>query len=118
MKSNGDFKLAISSFENNLADYYITNDMASISKFCADKYNGIMDTSPTFKYSNIATSLITSYVLDTQETWLNISDSYRIYSDLNGLFFIAYNLVTAYFALNLIMGIMFRYFNEDYKRKT
>ena len=118
MKSNGDFKLAISSFENNLADYYITNDMASISKFCADKYNGIMDTSPTFKYSNIATSLITSYVLATQEAWPNISDSYRIYSDLNGLFFVAYNLVTAYFALNLFTGIMFRYFNEAYKRET
>ena len=118
MKSNGDFKLAISSFENNLADYNITNDISSISKFCADKYNGIMDTGPTFKYSNIATSLITSYVLATQEAWPNISDSYRIYSDLNGLFFVAYNLVTAYFALNLFTGIMFRYFNEAYKRET
>ena len=118
MKSNGDFKLAISSFENNLADYNITNDISSISKFCADKYNGIMDTGPTFKYSNIATSLITSYILATQEAWPNISDSYRIYSDLNGLFFVAYNLVTAYFALNLFTGIMFRYFNEAYKRET
>ena len=118
MASDGSFKLAISSFENNLVDYEITNDMSSISKFCADKYNGIMDTGPTFKYSNIATSLITSYVLATQEAWPSISNSYRIYSDLYGLFFVAYNLVTAYFALNLFTGIMFRYFNEAYKKET
>ena len=118
MKSNGFFKLAISSFENNLADYEITNDMPSIAKFCADKYNGIMDTGPTFKYSNIANSIITSYVLATQEAWPDISNSYRIYSDYYGLFFVAYNLVTAYFALNLFTGIMFRYFNEAYKRET
>jgi hypothetical protein len=118
MKSDGTFGLAISSFENNLADYEISNDMESISKFCADKYNGIMDTGPAFKYSNIATSLITSYVLATQEAWPNISNSYRIYSDLYGLYFVAYNLVTAYFALNLFTGIMFRYFNEAYKRET
>ena len=77
-----------------------------------------MDTGPTFKYSNIATSIITSYVLATQEAWPEISNSYRIYSDLYGLFFIAYNLVTAYFVLNLFTGIMFRYFNEAYKRET
>ena len=118
MSTDGTFKLAISSFENNLADYEITNDMSSISKFCADKYNGIMDTGPTFKYSNIATSLITSYVLATQEAWPAISNSYRVYSDFYGLFFVAYNLVTAYFALNLFTGIMFRYFNEAYKRET
>ena len=118
MKSDGTFGLAISSFENNLADYEISNDMESISKFCADKYNGIMDTGPAFKYSNIATSIITSYVLATQEAWPNISNSYRIYSDLYGLYFVAYNLVTAYFALNLFTGIMFRYFNEAYKRET
>ena len=118
MKSNGTFKLAIESFENNLADYEITNDMSSISKFCADKYNGIMDTGPTFKFSNIATSLITSYILATQEAWPSISNSYRMYNDLYGLFFVVYNLVTAYFALNLFTGIMFRYFNEAYKRET
>ena len=118
LNNDGSFKLAIGSFEDNLADYEVTNDMASIAKFCADKYNGIMDTGPTFKYSNIANSLVTSYVLATQESWPAISDSYRIYSDLNGLFFVAYNLVTAYFALNLFTGIMFRYFNEAYKRET
>ena len=118
INTDGTFKLAIETFENNLADYEITNDMPSISKFCADKYNGIMDTGPIFKYSNIATSLITSYVLATQESWPKISNSYRIYNDLYGLFFVAYNLVTAYFALNLFTGIMFRYFNAAYKRET
>ncbi len=118
MKSDGSFKLAITSFENNLVDYEINNDMASISKFCADKYNGIMDTGPSFKYSNIATSIITSYVLSTQEAWPNIMNSYRIYSDYYGLFFVAYNLLASYFVLNLFTGIMFRYFNEAYKKET
>ena len=118
MNSDGTFKLAISSFENNLIDYEISNDMESISSFCAEKYNGIMDTGPEFKYSNIATSIITSYVLSTQEAWPEIMNSYRIYSDYYGLFFVAYNLVTAYFVLNLFTGIMFRYFNEAYKKET
>ena len=118
MKSDGSFKLAISSFENNLIDYEINNDMASIGKFCADKYNGIMDTGPSFKYSNIATSLIASYVLSTQEGWPTIMNTYRIYSDLYGLFFLAYNLLASYFVLNLFTGIMFRYFNEAYKKET
>jgi len=118
MDSKGSFKLAIGSFEDNLADYEIPNDMSSISSFCANKYNGIMDTGPAFKYSNIATSIITSYVLSTQEAWPDIMNSYRIYSDLYGLFFVAYNLVTAYFVLNLFTGIMFRYFNEAYKKET
>ena len=118
MDSKGGFKLAISSFEDNLADYEISNDMPSISTFCANKYNGIMDTGPAFKYSNIATSIITSYVLSTQEAWPDIMNSYRIYSDYYGLFFVAYNLVTAYFVLNLFTGIMFRYFNEAYKKET
>ena len=118
MKSNGTFKLAISSFENNLADYEVTNDMPSISTFCANKYNGIMDTGPSFKYSNIATSIITSYVLSTQEAWPEIMNTYRIYSDYYGIFFLAYNLLVAYFVLNLFTGIMFRYFNEAYKKET
>jgi len=117
MNSDGTFKLVISSFENNLIDYEISNDMESISSFCADKYNGIMDTGPEFKYSNIATSIITSYVLSTQEAWPEIMNSYRIYSDYYGLLFVAYNLVTAYFILNLFTGIMFHYFNEAYKKE-
>ena len=117
MKSNGSFKLAISSFNNNLADYEVSNDMPSISTFCANKYNGIMDTGPTFKYSNIINSIITSYVLSTQEGWPDIMNSYRIYGDIYGAFFIIYNLVVAYFFLNLFTGIMFRYFNEAYSRE-
>ena len=117
MKSDGSFDLAISSFENNLADYEVSNDMPSISDFCASKYNGIMDTGPTFKFANIANSIITSYVLSTQEGWPEIMNSYRIYGDIYGAFFIIYNLVVAYFFLNLFTGIMFRYFNEAFSRE-
>ena len=117
MKDNGFFDLAISSFENNLADYEISNDMPSISNFCASKYNGIMDTGPTFKFSNIINSIITSYVLSTQEGWPDIMKSYRIYGDIYGAFFIIYNLVVAYFFLNLFTGIMFKYFNEAFSRE-
>ena len=114
---NGAFDLAISSFEDNLAEYKIKNDMVSISNFCASKYNGIMDVGPTFKFSNIATSLITSYVLSTQEGWPDIMNSYRIYDQTYGIFFIIYNLVVAYFFLNLFTGIMFRYFNEAFSKE-
>jgi hypothetical protein len=117
LQNNGSFKLAISSFNDNLADYEINNDMPAISTFCANKYNGIMDTGPTFKFSNIATSIITSYVLSTQEGWPDIMNSYRIYGDVYGAFFIVYNLVVAYFFLNLFTGIMFRYFNEAFSRE-
>ena len=118
LQSDGSFNLATDGFENNLVYYEINNDFPSISNFCSDKYNGIMDTGPTFMYSNIATSLITSYVLATQEAWPEIMDSYRIFGDTNGLFFIVYNIVVSYFVLNLFTGIMFRYFNEAYKRET
>ena len=117
MENDGSFKLAISSFNNNLADYEINNDMPSISKFCADKYNGIMDTGPSFKYSNIVNSIITSYVLSTQEGWPDIMNSYRIYGEIYGAFFIVYNLVVSYFFLNLFTGIMFRYFNDAYSKE-
>ena len=117
LQNNGSFKLAISSFNDNLADYEINNDMPAISTFCANKYNGIMDTGPTFKFSNIANSFITSYVLSTQEGWPDIMNSYRIYGDIYGAFFIVYNLVVAYFFLNLFTGIMFRYFNEAFSRE-
>ena len=118
MKSDGFFTLATDGFENELIYYEINNDFPSISNFCSDKFNGIMDTGPTFMYSNIATSIITSYVLATQEAWPEIMDSYRIFNDVNGLFFVVYNLVVSYFVLNLFTGIMFRYFNEAYKRET
>ena len=114
---NGIFDLAINSFEDTLSEYKVKNDMPSISKFCADNYNGIMDTGPAFKFSNIASSLVTSYVLSTQEGWPDIMNSYRIYDDTYGIFFIVYNLVVAYFFLNLFTGIMFKYFNDAYSRE-
>ena len=118
LKSDGTFTLATDGFEDKLVDYEVNNDINSITTFCSDKFNGIMDTGPTFMFSNIATSIITSYVLATQEAWPEIMDSYRIFSDVNGLFFVVYNLVVSYFVLNLFTGIMFRYFNEAYKRET
>ena len=118
LQSDGTFSLATDGFEDKLVDSGISNDFPSISNFCSDKFNGIMDTGPTFMYSNIATSLITSYILSTQEAWPEIMNSYRIFEDANGFFFLVYNLVVAYFALNLFTGIMFRYFNEAYKRET
>ena len=118
MKSDGTFTLA-EGFEDDFASNdNVNNDFPSILNFCSDRYNGIMDTGPTFLYSNIATSIITSYILATQEAWPEIMNSYRIFSDYNGIFFLVYNLVVSYFVLNLFTGIMFRYFNEAYKRET
>ena len=117
LRENGIFDLAISSFEDNLVKFKIRNDMPSIAKFCSDNYNGIMDTGPAFKFSNIGTALVTSYVLSTQEGWPDIMNSYRVYDETYGLFFIVYNLVVAYFFLNLFTGVMFRYFNEAYSRE-
>ena len=114
---SGSFNLAIKSFEDNLMEFKIRNDMPSIMKFCSDNYNGIMDTGPAFKFSNIATSLVNSYVLSTQEGWPDIMNSYRVYDETYGIFFIVYNLVVAYFFLNLFTGVMFRYFNEAYSRE-
>ena len=98
---NGMFDLAIDSFEDNLVEYKVRNDMPSLTNFCAKKYNGIMDTGPAFKFSNIGTALVTSYVLSTQEGWPDIMNSYRIYGESYGIFFIVFNLVVAYFFLNL-----------------
>ena len=117
LKQNGSFNLATNSFNNILALYEVRNDITSISKFCADKYNGIMDTGPAFKFSNIKTSLITSYILSTMEGWPDIMNSYRIYDDLYGIYFIGFNFIVAYFFLNLFTGIMFKYFNEAYSRE-
>ena len=70
-----------------------------------------MDTGPAFKFTNILTSFITAYVLSTMEGWPDIMNSYNIYGNYYGIFFIVYNLVVAYFFLNLFTGIMFRCFN-------
>jgi hypothetical protein len=81
------FNLATDSFNNLLALYEIKNDISSIATFCADKFNGIMDTGPAFKFSNLKTSLITSYILSTMEGWADIMNSYRIYNDYYGFYF-------------------------------
>ena len=117
MNSDGSFGLAVDSFDSEMVDAGISNDKESISNFCSNRYNGIMDTGPAFKFSNIFTSIIASYVLSTQEGWPDIMNSYRIYGDVNGIFFIIYNLVVAYFFLNLFTGIMFRYFNDAYSKE-
>ena len=77
MQSDGTFTLATDGFEDDLVYYNVNNDLASILDHCSDMYNGIMDTGPTFLYSNIATSIITSYILATQEAWPEIMDSYQ-----------------------------------------
>ena len=117
LKQDGSFNLATNSFNNMLAIYEVNNDITSITKFCADKFNGIMDTGPSFKFSNFETSLITSYILSTMEGWPDIMNSYRIYNDYYGIYFIAFNLIVAYFFLNLFTGIMFNYFNLAYKKE-
>ena len=117
LNSDGYFDLAISSFNNILIDYEVPNNMVSISNFCSQKYNGIMDTGPSFKFSNIANSIITSYVLSTMEGWPDIMYSYTVYNDYYGIFFIVYNLVVAYFFLNLFTGILFKYFNAAFKKE-
>ena len=115
--NNGEYSV-IDSFEENLEKNKIKNDMSSINYFCYKKYNGIMDTIPTFKFTNIAESLVTSYVLSTQEGWPDIMNSYRVYKDSFSIFFIIYNLVVAYFFLNLFTGIMFKYFNDGFSKET
>ena len=117
LNNEGYFDLAIESFKDNLLDYEIPDNMVSISNFCASRYNGIMDTGPAFKFSNIVTSFITSYCLSTMEGWPDIMNSYTIYESYYGIYFIVANLVVAYFFLNLFTGIMFRYFNEAFKRE-
>ena len=117
LNNEGYFSLAIESFKDILLDYDISDNMVSISNFCANRYNGIMDTGPAFKFSNIATSFITSYCLSTMEGWPDIMNSYTIYEMYYGIYFIVANLVVAYFFLNLFTGIMFRYFNEAFKRE-
>ena len=117
LKEKGYFDLATNSFKKELDLFNIKNDITSITKYCADKFNGIMDTGPTFKFSNLKTSLITSYILSTMEGWPDIMNSYRIYSNYYGIYFVAFNLIVAYFFLNLFTGIMFKYFISAYKRE-
>ena len=117
-RNDGIFELSQGTFDAEFLEANnITNQMTSISDFCDRTYNGIMDTGPTFKFSNIVTAFITSYVLSTMEGWPDIMNSYRIYGNQYGIFFVIFNLVVSYFFLNLFTGIMFKYFNEAYKRQ-
>ena len=117
IKAVSHFDLAAGDFSENLRNYKINGDMISIQDFCGDMYNGIMDTGPAFKFSNIFISIITSYVLSNTEGWPDIMNSYRIYSDFYGIFFIVYILVVSSFFINLFTGIMFKYFNESWSRE-
>ena len=100
MNSDGSFNLAVDSFDSEMIDGGISNDKESISNFCSNKFNGIMDTGPAFKYSNIFTSFITSYVLSTQEGWPDIMNSYRIYGDVNGIFFLIIFIIITIININ------------------
>ena len=63
-RNDGIFELSQGTFDAEfLETNNITNQMTSISDFCDKTYNGIMNTGPTFKFSNIVTAFITSYVL-------------------------------------------------------
>ena len=111
------FKIADTDFSNYLVTFNINNNMPDIEKFCADRYNGIMDTGPKFKFSNIFISLVTSYVLGNMEGWPDIMNDYRVFNDYYGIFFVAYLLVVSYFFLNLFTGIMFKYFNDAWSKE-
>ena len=113
----GFFTLADLDFRDYLMRYQINSNMIDISTFCADMYNGVMDTGPQFKFANIFNSIITAYVLSNTEGWPDIMNSYRVYSDNYGIFFIVYLLVVSYFFLNLFTGIMFKYFNDAWSRE-
>ena len=113
----GFFTLADVDFRDYLMIYDINSNMIDISTFCADMYNGVMDTGPQFKFANIFNSIITAYVLSNTEGWPDIMNSYRVYSEYYGIFFIVYLLVVSYFFLNLFTGIMFKYFNDAWSRE-
>ena len=118
LKDDGTFELPQGEFNANyLQANNIPDNMPNISEFCARNYNGIMDTGPAFKFANIADAFITSYVLSSMEGWPEIMNSYRIYQNLYGIFFVVFNLIVTYFCLNLFTGIMFKYFNEAFKRE-
>ena len=111
------FKIADTDFSYYLGTFNIENNMPAIEQFCADRYNGIMDTGPKFKFSNIFISLVTSYVLGNMEGWPDIMNDYRVFNDYYGIFFVAYLLVVSYFFLNLFTGIMFKYFNDAWSKE-
>ena len=80
-------------FSDYLATFSVENNIPSIAKFCADRYNGVMDTGPKFKYTNIFTSLIASYVVGVMVSWSDIMNDYRVFSNYYGLYFVVFILV-------------------------
>ena len=111
------FKVADNDFSNESIENKVNKTMPGFVNFCADRYNGIMDTGPAFKFSNILISLVTAYVLSNTEGWPDIMNSYRVFNDFYGIYFIVYLLVVSYFFLNLFTGIMFKYFNDAWSRE-
>ena len=111
------FTIGDTSFANYLIEYQIGDNMPEISLFCADRYNGIMDTGPKFKFSNIFSSLVTSYALGSMEGWPETMNDHRVFNDYYGIFFVVYILVVAYFFLNIFTGIMFKYFNDAWSKE-
>ena len=111
------FTIADNRFSTLLIENNIKKSMPDFSNFCAERYNGIMDTGPTFKFSNILISLITAYVLSNTEGWPDIMESYTVFNQFYGIFFIVYLVVVSYFFLNLFTGIMFKYFNDAWTRE-
>ena len=111
------FKIADNAFSKEFLENGIGRTMPNFVNFCAERYNGIMDTGPSFKFSNILISMVTAYVLSNTEGWPEIMNSYRVFNDFYGIFFIVYLLVVSYFFLNLFTGIMFKYFNDSWTRE-
>ncbi len=111
------FKIADNNFSSEANGNNIDKTMPKISNFCANRYNGIMDTGPTFKFSNILISMVTAYVLSNTEGWPDIMNSYIVFNSFYGIFFLVYLLVVSYFFLNLFTGIMFKYFNDAWTRE-
>ena len=95
------FKVADTNFAQYLSLYNISTNMQTISTFCAERYNGIMDTGPKFKFSNIFMSLVTSYVLGHMEGWPDIMNDHRMFNNYYVIFFVIYILVVSYFFLNV-----------------
>jgi len=71
-----------------------------------------MDYYPRFKFDNIINSMILGYVLASVEGWPDIMGDYLKYDKLYGLFFVINLLFSAYFFMNLFVGVLFSNFTE------
>ena len=111
------FQVADFDFMENLSLYEVQEYKPLIEKFCGDRYNGVMDTGPKFKFTNIYTSLISSYVIGVMVSWSDIMNDYRVFSNYYGLYFVVFILVVSYFFLNLFTAVMFKYFNDAWSKE-